>query len=124
MSASSENMTSLADKPIWRGVKILKWSAIALFVLAVIFFIASIIFGYVDSLILTDEALSEEDSVAINLSYMLDELAWAAVGLGFYAAVLWFLSQILEKVDQLVWLNADEHDRAWLLKTRKKNKNK
>lgn len=115
---------SLSDLPKWWGVRALRWFAIGLIVFSALSFLGTAITGYIDSIAL--HGISETNSVYLNLSHMMDELAWAALSLGFYAAVLWFLSEIVAKVDQLVWLNATDEDRAEILKkrTKKNAKNK
>ena len=44
--------------------------------------------------------------------------------LAFYAGILWLISLIVDKVDQIVWLNATEQDRLNIYNQRQKKKNK
>jgi len=115
------DFSKLSAKPSWWMLRYLKIAAILFLVLSAVSFVGSVLFGFIDSIALNDP-VNEEDSISLNLSYMFDELAWASIGLGFYAAVLWFLSQIMEKVDQIVWLNASNEDRMWIYNRRVKKK--
>ncbi len=114
------DFTKLSTKPKSRLANVFKWLALLFLVASTICFIGSIVFAYLDQIALTPENTPNDESVYLNLSYMLDELIWGVIGLGFYSAVLWFLSQVLEKVDQIVWLNASIDDRRWILEQRSK----
>jgi len=47
-------------------------------------------------------------------------MKWGSIGIVFYAAVFWMLSLAVDKIDQLVWLNASDEDREEILAKRKK----
>lgn len=108
----------LFDRPKWWGVKVLRFVAIALLVCSAVFFLVSAGTGFLHNVALG--SVDDGETVYLNVSYMTDELAWAALSVGFYATVLWFLSEIMDKVDQLVWLAATDEDRAKIIKKRKK----
>ncbi len=109
----------LSDRPKWWLPKLMKWVAILATTLSVIMWIGSMALEAVDTYALNG-AVSDGDSVALNLSYMADEVLWGAIGILFYAVVLWMISLAVDKIDQLVWLNASDEDRAEILAKRKK----
>ena len=112
----------LSDRPKWWLPKFMKWIAVLTAVLALIMWIGSLAMEAIDTIALNGSA-SEEESDALNLSYMTDEVLWGALGILFYAAVFWLLSLAVDKIDQLVWLNASDEDREEILAKRKKKKN-
>jgi len=109
----------LSDRPSWWLPKLMKWAAILSAVIALLMFVGSFTLEALDTYALS-EAVEGEDSVVMNLSYIADEALWAALGILFYAAVFWMLSLAVDKIDQLVWLNASDDDRAEILAKRKK----
>lgn len=109
----------LSDRPKWWLPKLMKWVAILGTALSVIMWVGSMALEALDTYALNGSD-SGEDSVVMNLSYMADEILWGAIGILFYAVVLWMLSLAVDKIDQLVWLNASNEDREEILAKRKK----
>ena len=118
------DLSKLSARPQNNSVRILFLIAILFVVLTGACLIGSIALEYFDSIALNGDDADTESSVYINLSYLADELAWVTIGLGFYAAVLWFLAAIVDRVDQIVWLNASDEDRVWIHDQRMKKKEK
>lgn len=115
----------LSDRPNWWLPKLMKWAALLSAAFALLMFVGSFILEAIDNYALSG-SVDSEDSVVLNLSYIADEALWGALGILFYAAVFWMLSLAVDKLDQLVWLNASNEDREEIIaKRRKKNaKNK
>lgn len=110
----------LKDRPKWWLPKLMKWVAILGTALSIIIWVVSMALEALDTYALNGSA-SGEGSVVMNFSYMADEILWGAIGILFYAAVLWMLSLAVDKIDQLVWLKASDEDREFLLRKKKKN---
>jgi len=109
----------LSDRPKWWLPKLMKWVAIASAVFGVVMFIGSMVLEALDTYALSDIEDGEE-SIALSLSYIADEALWGSIGILFYAAIFWMLSLAVDKIDQLVWLNATDADREDILAKRKK----
>jgi len=109
----------LTDRPKWWLTHLMKWVAVVTALLATVMWLGSFVLQALD-IIALNGSREEEDSVAINLSYMADEIMWGAIGILFYASVFWMLSLAVDKIDQLVWLNASDEDREEILAKRKK----
>jgi len=80
---------TLADRPkwwlpliLWLGSMLLEWIAV--------------------------KALngSEGGEAYLDVAYMADEAVLTTIGILFYAGIFWLVSLAVDKVDQLVWLNA------------------
>jgi len=97
----------------------MKWVAVVTALLAAVMWLGSFVLEAFDTMALSGSS-EAEDSVALNLSYMADEVMWGAIGILFYATVFWILSIAVDKIDQLVWLNASDEDREEILAKRKK----
>lgn len=109
----------LSDRPKWWLPQLMKCMAILSAIVAVIMFLGSLFLEAFGTYTLR-EAADDKDFVAINLSYMADEVLWGSLGVLFYTAVFWMLSLAVDKIDQLVWLNATDEDREEILAKRKK----
>ena len=109
----------LSDRPKWWLPKLMKWVAIASTVFGIIMFIGSMVLEGIDTYALSGGEYDEE-SIALSLSYFAEEALWGSIGIVFYAAVFWMLSLAVDKIDQLVWLNASDEDREEILAKRKK----
>jgi len=113
---------SLADRPKWWVPKIMKWLSIFGVVIAILMWVASTItYNFYDRIAL-DGGNSDSSEVYLDIGAFASEAAWASIGLLFYVVVFWFLSLAIDKLDQLVWLNASDEDREVIL-TKRKNKN-
>ena len=108
---------TLADRPKWWLPRVMKWVSVLTAVLAFMMWIGSMILEALDVYALNPDA-NEEDSVALDLSYFADEIMWGAIAILFYAAVFWMVSLAVDKIDQLVWLNASDEDRDFILQKR------
>jgi len=108
---------SLADRPKWWLPKLMKWVSVITAVLALVMWVGSLILESLDVYAL-NSAANEEDSVALNFSYLADEVMWGAIAILFYAVVFWMLAVAVDKLDQLVWLNATDADRDFILQKR------
>ena len=108
---------SLADRPKWWLPKLMKWVSVITAVLALVMWVGSLILESLDAYAL-NSAANEEDSVALNFSYLADEVMWGAIAILFYAVVFWMLAVAVDKLDQLVWLNATDADRDFILQKR------
>lgn len=109
----------LSDRPNWWLPRLMKWFAILTAGLALIMWLGSFVLEAFDIMALNGGS-NEEDSVVLDLSYLADEVMWGAIGVLFYASVFWMLSLAVDKIDQLVWLNASDEDREEILAKRKK----
>jgi len=59
-----------------------------------------------------------------NPGDLLMSIAYYVLSVAFYAGILWLISLILDKVDQLVWLAASKEDRLHIYNQRHKKKQK
>jgi len=109
----------LSDRPSWWLPRLMKWVAVLSAAIALLMFVGSFILEALDSYAL-GQTVDGEDSVVLNLSYIADEALWGSLGILFYAVVFWMLSLAVDKIDQLVWLNASDEDREEILAKRKK----
>ena len=109
----------LSDRPKWWLPRLMKWIAISTALLALIMWLGSMALEAFDTMALNG-GQSEEDSAVLNLSYMADEVLWGAIGILFYASVFWMFSLAVDKLDQIVWLNASNVDREEIIARRRK----
>jgi uncharacterized membrane protein YbhN (UPF0104 family) len=112
----------LSDRPDWWLPKLLKWGSMGLAILVVLMGVLSFILHRIDSYALNPDA-DEENLVFINFAEFASELAWASIDILFYVVVFWLLSLAVDKIDQLVWLNATYEDRKEIISKRMKKKN-
>ena len=114
----------LSDRPKWWVPRLMKWAAIIAAVFTVLFFVVSIVIASFE--VFDVMALGSSDgegaSLVLSLADLASESAWAAIGMLFYAVVFWMLALAVDKIDQLVWLNATDEDRAEILAKRKKKR--
>lgn len=109
----------LSDRPKWWAVRVFK--VLSLFTAAFALIALIVIFVFTTFEVFDVMALSgAEESGSELILYFLDEAVWLSLGLLFYALIFWFLSLAIDKLDQLVWLNASQEDRSEILQKRKK----
>ena len=112
----------LSDRPTWRMPRLLARVARLLLVASVI----AMIIGYVWGYFIYEATADIEGGEALiammgsNAGEMLMTLGFYALNIAFYAGMLWFVSLIVDKLDQLVWLNATDADRSEILQKRNK----
>lgn len=112
----------LSDKPTWWVPRFMKWAALIAAVFTVLFFVISLVIASFEVFDVMALGASEGEgfSLVVSLADMASESAWAAIGMLFYAVVFWILALAVDKIDQLVWLNASNEDREEILSKRKK----
>lgn len=118
----------LSSRPPWRVPRLLVRVALVMLTLSLLM----IVFGsiWANSVYQTTSALESGENPMMlrshNTSDLLIGLGMHAMSIGFYAGILWFISLIVDKVDQLVWMSASPEDKLHIYNTRvKKNaKNK
>jgi len=116
---SDASKYTLADRPKWWLPTFFKIVGLAIAVIGLIAYFASL------SLFASAEALygdsdDWDDSREVMLGSIMDDTASLAVEALFALAFLWLLAIGLDKLDQLVWLNATDQDREDILAKRKK----
>jgi len=116
----------LSDRPKWWLPRLFKWLAI---ICAAIGFITWLISAWLYSMVSFDTvALSEggdelqETFTEMSASF-LEEASSLLFDTLFIVAFLWLLAIAVDKLDQLVWLNATNEDRSAIIHKRKKKKN-
>jgi len=112
---------TLSDRPPLRMVSWLKWLAIAAFVLAIVFIIAGLIAGYMYMEIPSEDE-SALEALYGALSTTLENAGYYLISTGFFGLILWMASIAVDRLDQLVWLNASDEDRAEIIAKRKKKR--
>lgn len=103
----------LSDRPKWWVPRVLMWVTFLGLFLSGIFLIASSAFGLIDTM-----ALNGTGDVTLSLWSFAEEALWTAIALSSYAFIFWLLSLAVDKIDQLVWLNASDEDRAEIIQKR------
>ena len=63
---------------------------------------------------------TERNSGWTHLPYHVENVLWSMIVILFCVAFIFILSLALDKIDQLVWLNASDEDREEILAKRKK----
>ena len=111
---------SLADRPKWWLPKVMKWLTLIGAIMAVLMWLSSTIVYFFHNRIILDEGGPDTAEVYFDMGDFASEAAWASIGLMFYAGVFWFLSLAIDKIDQLVWLNASDEDKEFLIEKRKR----
>jgi len=114
------DLSTLDSRPPWRVVGWLKKLTIIVFVLAVLMIIFGLIAGYFYMQIPSDEETPLEAFYGAVLS-TLENAGYYGIAIGFYALIMWLASQAVDRIDQLVWLNADETDRLYIYNKRMRN---
>jgi len=118
----------LTSRPRLKFPKLLAIAARMLFSLS----IAMMLLGYfwASNLYRTSEHLKDIEGAEVlttmmgNPGDLLMSFGYYVLMVAFYAGILWLISLILDKVDQLVWLNASEEDRHHIFNQRQKKKQK
>ena len=110
---------SLADRPKWWLPRVMKWLAILAFVIGGVFIIFGLIAGYFYMEIPSEDE-SVKEALYGALSTTFENSGYYLILTGFYGLILWLASKAVDKVDQLVWLNASDEDRDFILKKRKR----
>ena len=115
----------LSNRPKWWLPKLFKWLAI---ISAGIGLITWLISTWLYSMVTFDvAALSEGDeelqeTFAEMSAGFLEEASTLLFDTLFIVAFLWLLAIAVDKLDQLVWLNATNEDRSEIIQKRKKKK--
>ena len=110
----------LSDRPVWRFPRLLALIARWLLILSVLMMVG----GYVWAYFIYDAAAQIEGGGALmaamggNPGDMFMALGFYILSVAFYAGILWFVSLIVDKVDQLIWLAATHDDRIEILQKR------
>jgi len=116
-SFSGASKYTLADRPKWWLPRVMKWLTILSVLFALILWLSSMLL----EVFMVAALNGDEGSEAFTeLVYFTDEAALAALGVLFYAGIFWLVSLAVDKVDQLVWLNASDEDRDFILQKRKR----
>ena len=113
------NLTTLEARPPWHVVRWLKRLTIVVFIIAVLMIIFGLIAGHLYMQIPSDEE-SPLETFYGALSTTLEDAGYYGISIGFYALILWLVSYGVDKIDQLVWLNANQTDREYIYKQRVK----
>ena len=126
--STKPDLSKLTSRPPLKFPKILAIAARMLFSLS----IAMMLIGYfwASYIYRTSEDLKGiEGAEALtammgNPGDLLMSIAYYVLSVAFYAGILWLISLILDKVDQLVWLAASKEDRLHIYNQRHKKKQK
>lgn len=109
----------LLDRPKWWVPRLFKFLGIAVAVIGVLSYLASLSF-YSAAEALHGDSDDWQESREVFLGSLMEDTATLAIDAIFALAFLWLLAIGLEKLDQLVWLNASDEDREEILAKRKK----
>lgn len=112
----------LSDRPKWWLPKLFRWLAVIFGGLAAVSYLSSLwIYWMLDNAVsITDE--TGEDA-GESFAGLLTEGSSTLVDVLFYIVFFWVISIAVDKLDQLVWLNASDEDRSEITQKRKKKKN-
>ncbi|PHS38271.1 MAG: hypothetical protein COA91_08455 [Robiginitomaculum sp.] len=120
------DLSTLAARPPWRVPHMLVRAARVLFALSIL----AIVVGYFWASWVYKMSSQTEGLTELMVAYggnpgeLLLTVGMYTLTLAFYAGILWLISLIVDKVDQIVWLNATEQDRLNIYNQRQKKKNK
>ena len=109
----------LADRPKWWLPTFFKVVVIALGLMGLIAYFASLLL-YAQAETLYGDSDEWDESREVLMGGVMDDTASLALEAIFVVAFLWLLAIGLDKLDQLVWLNATDQDREEILAKRKK----
>lgn len=115
----------LSDRPKWWLPKLFKWLAIISAGIALITWLAS---TWLYSMVAFDMAALNGDGEELQETFLemiagfLEEASTLLFDTLFIVAFLWLLAIAVDKIDQLVWLNATDEDRSEIIQKRKKKK--
>ncbi|MEP3892267.1 MAG: hypothetical protein ABJN69_17540 [Hellea sp.] len=119
--AEELDLSTLDSRPPWHVVKWLKRLAIGIFAFSVFMIVFGLIAGYLYMQIPGDGE-TEIEAFYNAASSLLEDAGYYGLVYGFYALILWLASQGVDRIDQLVWLKADETDRRYIYNQRTKKK--
>ena len=115
-----ETKYSLADRPKWWLPKLMKWFVIISVILAFFMWVVStIIYSFNDSYESEEEG-DEASELASTIGDVAYEVMSNTIDILFFVCTLWILSLAVDKLDQLVWLNASDEDKEFLIEKRKR----
>ncbi len=115
----------LSDRPKWWLPRLFKWLAI---ISAGIGLITWLISTWLYSMVTFDVAAQSEGDEELQETFaemsagFLEEASTLLFDTLFIVAFLWLLAIAVDKLDQLVWLNATNEDRSEIIQKRKKKK--
>lgn len=93
----------------------MKWVTLLSVLFALILWLGSMLLEWIAVKALNG---SEGGEAYLDVAYMADEAVLTTIGILFYAGIFWLVSLAVDKVDQLVWLNASDEDRGFILQKR------
>ena len=115
----------LSDRPKWWLPRLFKWLAI---ISAGIGLVTWLMSAWLYSMVSFDSAALSEGGEELQETFLemsanfLEEASTLLFDTVFIVAFLWLLAIAVDKLDQLVWLNATVEDRAEIIQKRKKKK--
>ena len=109
----------LSDRPKWWLPRLFKFVGIAVALLGLVSYLASLML-YSSAYALHGDSEEWQESREVLLGSLMEDTATLAIEALFALAFLWLLAIGLDKLDQLVWLNASDEDREDILAKRKK----
>lgn len=109
----------LSDRPKWWLPRLFKFLGLAVAAIGILSYLASLSF-YASADALHGESEEWQESREVLLGSLMEDTATLAIDALFALAFLWLLAIGLDKLDQLVWLNASDEDREDILAKRKK----
>jgi hypothetical protein len=122
------DLSTLASRPPLKFPRLLAIAARMLFSLSItLMFIGYFWANYIYR---TSEDLKDIEGAEIltammgNPGELLMSIGYYVLNIAFFAGILWLISLIVDKVDQLVWLNSSEEDRLHIYNQRQKKKQK
>ena len=113
----------LSDRPKWWLPRIFKWASIISAGIAVFSFITSaLLYATIGAIYELEEGTEDKENVALNVGDFFYDAAVASLDFLFAAVFLWLMAIAADKLDQLVWLNANDEDRSEIIQNRKRKK--
>ena len=115
----------LSDRPKWWLPRLFKWLAVLSAGIALITWLLSIwLYSTVFDVMALNGSSEELQSTFTEMSAgVLEETSTLFFETIFIIGFLWLLAIGVDKLDQLVWLNATDEDRFEIIQKRKKKKN-
>ena len=122
---NSDSVLTLAERPKWWLPRLFKWLSVILLVIGILAWIVSeIIKIYLGSIIesFDNENINEDvqDHFLTEVSDSMYSASIYFVDLMFTVLFLWLLAIAVDKLDELVWVNASDKDKAYIISKRKK----
>ena len=109
----------LSDRPKWWLPRLFKIIGLIVAVIGIVSYLASLSF-YASAEALHGDSDEWGESREVLFGSLLEDTAVLALEAIFALAFLWLLAIGLDKLDQLVWLNATDEDREEIFAKRKK----